>query len=372
MFEELKKKSLKSALWGNVIFVLAGLALVVFHAANAFYALTGYVPFEQLTPEQIRSQLVDAELTANFGCYLEEYEYNTETHYKKTTDLYYVIWTGDDYATDYRYIAIRVDPKYEKSMEAMAENTMNDLLSDPISFSGKLKKLTKEKFTYFQEFFTDAGFTEEEFQEATLPYYIDSFASKTSMNSMYLFLFGVGVVLLVIAVYRTVRATTGGYQKSLRKDIADAGYSESTIEADYAAAESYDKNGSVRQGRLMTYYTNGPITRAIPNNKIMWGYQNTITHRTNGIKTGTTYNVVLYVDGLKKEIYLSVPDEEAAQKMLHVMDTTFPWVVVGYSDDLKKLFSKERAQFLELRYNKCEHVPVEPDIYGRTPINGMF
>lgn len=372
MFEELKKKSLKSALWGDVIFVLVGLALVIFNLTNAFYAVTGYVKFEELAPDQIRSQLVDVELTANYGCFLEEYEYNSKTRQRRTTDLYYVIGMGDDYDLDYRYMTIKVFPSTEKKMDAMMENTANYQLSDPITFSGKIKKLNKEEYSYFKEYFTEAGWTEEEISESTLPYYIDTFGSKPSMNSMYIFLFAAGVVFLILAVYRTVKAAGGGYQKKLREDIASAGYTDSTIEADYAAAESYDKNNSVKQGRLMTYYTNGVITRAVPNNKIMWSYQNTVTHRTNGVKTGTTYNVVLFVEGIKKEITLSVPDEASAQKMLQIMNTTFPWVVVGYSEDLKKMFNKDRAQFLELCYNKCEHVPVEPDVYGRTPINGAF
>lgn len=372
MFEELKKKSMKSALWSNILLVLAGLALVVLNLTNAVYAVTGYAQFDQLEVDQIRSQLVDVDLSINFGCCLEEYEYNSDTHQRRTTNLYYVILTGDDYATDYRYMAIKVLPKYEKSLDTMADNTSEGYLSDPVSFSGKIKKLGKEEYSYFKEYFTSAGFSEDEFEESTLPYYIETYGSKASMNSIFILFLGTGIILLIIAIYRSVRAAGGGYQKKLRKDIADAGYSESTIEADFAAAESYDKKDTVKQGRLMTYYTNGTVTRAIPNNKIMWTYQNTVTHRTNGIKTGTTYNVVLFVEGLKKEIYLSVPDEAAAQKMLHVIDTTFPWVVVGYSDDLRKLFNKERAQFLELRYNKCEHVPVEPDIYGRTPINGAF
>lgn len=66
---------------------------------------------------------------------------------------------------------------------------------------------------------------------------------------------------------------------------------------------------------------------------------------------------------------MSVPDEAAAQKILQKMNAIFPWVIIGYSDELKKMFDKDRAQFLQLRYNTCEHVPVEPDIYGRTPIN---
>lgn len=44
--------------------------------------------------------------------------------------------------------------------------------------------------------------------------------------------------------------------------------------------------------------------------------------------------------------------------------TILPWVVVGYTDDLKRMFNKDRAAFLNLRYNTVEHVAVEPGMEG--------
>ena len=93
----------------------------------------------------------------------------------------------------------------------------------------------------------------------------------------------------------------------------------------------------------------------------MWTYQNTTTHRTNGIKTGTTYSVVYFVEGYKNSLNIDVPNEAAAQEILRRLNTTCPWIVVGYSDELKSLFNKNRAEFLQLRYNSTpEHNPVEP------------
>ena len=68
MFEDLKKKSFKKSLWASVFLIIAGLALIGWDAMNFWYAVTGYVTFEDLAPDQIRNQLVDVELTANFGC----------------------------------------------------------------------------------------------------------------------------------------------------------------------------------------------------------------------------------------------------------------------------------------------------------------
>jgi len=316
------------------------------------------VDFKTLEPGQIRYQLVHVNLAENFGRFLTQYTVSQTNNHRTISYVYYFIWTGNDYSTDYRYMTIKVPASYVKEMDNMAEGS-----AEPIFFYGKIRKLQSDYLDSFNDFFLQQGFTEEEIAEYTLPYYIDSYNSTWSMvgaSCMYVLVFVGGVVLVVIAILWVVKANNGGYLAKLRNDIAAAGYTESTIEADYAAALYINKNGDTRLGTLMTYYTSGLETRAIPNNKIIWAYQNTITHRTNGIKTGTTYNVTLYVEGVKNAYTLSVPDETAAAKMLDKIYNTFPWVVVGYTEDLKKRFNNARGEFLQLRYNTCEHIALEP------------
>lgn len=169
-----------------------------------------------------------------------------------------------------------------------------------------------------------------------------------------------GVVLLIYGIARIASAASGSALKKLHKDIADAGYTEASIESDYRNAKSFDKKGTLKIGKLMTYYTNGSIPRAIPNSKMMWAYQNTVTHRTNGVKTGTTYNVMIYDEITPKGHTFAVANEAVAHDMLDHLYATLPWIVIGYSDELKKLYNKDRAQFLQLRYNTCEHTAVDP------------
>ena len=184
------------------------------------------------------------------------------------------------------------------------------------------------------------------------------------MSTVYIGLFAVGAFLLLWGIIRVVKVTSGASLSKLRKDIANAGYTEASIDSDYRSAQSFDKKGILRVGRLMTYYLSGSSARAIQNSKMMWVYQNTITHRTNGVKTGTTYNVMVFDETAPKGLTFSVANEAVSQDMLNYFNATLPWVVVGYSDELKKLYNKDRAQFLQLRYNSCEHTAVDPDQAG--------
>lgn len=303
---------------------------------------------------------------------MEEYSENTSTHVRTTTDLYYVIWTGDDNATDFRYMSIKVPAKYEDEMEEIAENTYNEVRSNPLRLVGKIHKLSNTEYDYFEEYFSEAGWSAADIEDGTLPYYIDvTGASVVNGNSIVYFLLCIlSIFFIVFGIFRIVKASKGGYMKKFRKAYESAGYSESSIESDLASATPYNKKGTIKIGRLCTYYDlNSTVPKAIANNKMLWAYQNTTTHRTNGIKTGVTYSVVIFVDGEKAGYTIGVPNEATAQEILKKINEILPWVVVGYSDDLKKLFNKDRAHFLELRYNKVAHVAVEPGFEG---FNDMY
>lgn len=441
MFEELKKKTLKSTMFGTVILVIAGLVMTVIGSMRSYYAFAGYADFTKLSPDKIRSQSVQLDLDSNFGSYMYDTETNTKTNRTTTTDYYYIIWTGDNYSTDYRYMTIKVPYTYKTRLDEMAQNTSDGYTSDPIHFEGKIKKLDDEGLDIFTEYWTEDywgswwaqyltsyyiydDWTDEEIatlkeswesyptstswdslasgksrwtsdiaactsedafydladsiydtvltekssvfaawgqqwmDENTLPYYID--CSSENMDGAFVLLLVAGLALLIWGIVRLVKVTSGASVKELRKNIAAAGYTESQIESDYRNAFSSDKKETIKVGRLMTYYISGTNARAIDNKKIMWAYMHTVEHRRNGIKVGTTYSVMIYDETSPSGRTYTVPNEAAAQGVLKQMAATLPWVVVGYTEDLKKLYHKDRSQFLQMRYQACEHVAVEP------------
>lgn len=354
MFEELRKKTFRKSLIATVIVLIIGIALIGWKIVDLFFL----TDFKTLAPDEIGGQFVKLDLTENLGGYLEAYEKNTKTGSTRTTDVYYMILTGDENSTDYRIMTLVVPPRYEKKMDQMAEDYYNDNPTESFLLRGKIKELSSEDERYFRSALIQMDFTTEEIDAFTLPYYIDFTYGTLSLNIF----FGCGILLVIYGIGRIIKGTKGGYLKKFRQDMAEGGFSEPAVESDYASAKFYDKKGNLRAGRLMTYYTSGAEIRGIPNNKISWCYQNTVTHRTNGVKTGTTYNVVFFVEGRKKEITLPVDNEAVAQEILQRYGAMFPWVVAGYTDELKKLFNKNHSEFLQLRYNTCEHVAVEPGL----------
>ena len=310
--------------------------------------------FPTLLPDEINGDLiVEASINANFGAYMEEYSKNTKTNVTRTTDIYYVIWTGDDDSEDYKYMGIKVPASYGGQMDRMAEATYNYEMSDTIHFTGAVNKMSSEEYQYFREYFQESDWTDEEIDEYTLPYYISVGALTGGAATSAYVIFGIGIALIVFGVIILLYALSGGDVKAFQKEAATLGMSEMELEAEYAGARVMIQKDNLRIGRRLIFYMTGRRTRVIVNDKIVWAYQQSTTHRTNGIKTGTTYEILVYLLNEKKARRINVPGEEKAGEVLQYMYENIPTAVVGYTDELLSLFNKDYQGFLNLRYHNA-------------------
>ncbi len=354
MLAELKKKSIMRAIPLVLLFVIAGGVLFAAEFSNIRSLLRGHVKFETLLPDEINGDLiVEASINANFGAYMEEYSKNTKTNVTRTTDIYYVIWTGDDDSEDYRYMGIKVPASYGGQMDRMAEATYNYEMSDTIHFTGAVNKMSSEEYQYFREYFQESDWTDEEIDEYTLPYYISVGALTGGAATSAYVIFGIGIALIVFGVIILLYALSGGDVKAFQKEAATLGMSEMELEAEYAGARVMIQKDNLRIGRRLIFYMTGRRTRVIVNDKIVWAYQQSTTHRTNGIKTGTTYEILVYLLNEKKARRINVPGEEKAGEVLQYMYENIPTAVVGYTDELLSLFNKDYQGFLNLRYHNA-------------------
>lgn len=370
MLETLKKNAIKNVLVSSIIMLAIGIALLVFQGAAAFYALSSIIvgpkTFEDLSKNEIHNHMrVDVSLTGAIGSFMYEYEETSGGTRLGTTAYYYIIYSGGESEDlEYALMGIKVPSTYHNAMESLSDYYYNYgwRSDDPINFyNAEIRKMTSDELATFKEVLKEAGgYTDADFDEYCLPYVVDAAQDDNSMMGIAVILATAGIVLVLIGVIRLIFTLTGSSLKRLKEDMAEAGATEASLESDYNAAASFKKNGEIKVGRQFTYYMSGSNPRLIPNSKLLWAYQSTTTHRRNGINVGTTYSVVMYVDDKRNCVTLQMPNEANTQEMLKRINATLPWVVVGYSDELKRMFNKDRAQFLGLRYNTVEHVAVEP------------
>lgn len=187
-----KGQIINKLIFTAVALLLAGMILLALDYPNIKMHLFGPVVFESLEPNEIKAGLiVEASIDTNFGSYAYTDSFREE-------DVYYVIWTGDAYAEDYRYMGIKVPASEQSAMEEMAEAASNGKYTAPVKYTGIIHRMTSKEYSLFEACFREAGWTEEEIEESTLPYIMNvSYMEEEDNSGLYIF---VGICLMPMLI----------------------------------------------------------------------------------------------------------------------------------------------------------------------------
>lgn len=357
MLETLRQKLLKKSLVNAAILIIIGIVMIIFTAKYALGAIMGYSRLEDLKPDEIKNQLIEIDLEVVASFYSsQDINANYYNALVETRDGEY-------------FLSLKVG-NYSQIRSAIYDVYKNG--GPSVTLYGKIQKMNDQEQSAFErsvnkvmsEVFGISSFRMSEV--AISPYRLTIFENKAAYDGIGGFLCAVGLLLIVIAIINICRAATGSSLKKLKSDFAAAGFTEEMATADYNASVSFTKKDTLRVGRQFVYYLKGYVPRAIPATNLVWTYQTTTTHRRNGVKVNTTYSILFYLHGESGPLTLQMPNEASVKDALQEISLRFPWVVVGYTDELKRMYNKNRAEFLNLRFNTVEHVPVDP---GYTNIN---
>lgn len=349
MFKELKKQTVKKAF--IVAFTLFLIALIpLFVEWDVWMTMNKEVQvFERLTPEEIEAYTpVEISLKENFGCFMEEYQrykYSTRT---TTTDLYYIIWTGDDDAVDYRYMAIKVPVGRQAEMDAMAERFYYGESSEPIHFTGIIKQMSAQDKKYFYEYFEAAEFTQSEMDEMTLPYYIEVKNLESDKKFATWMAIASGVVIGIGVLYVVLMLSGFGLRK-IKKEILNSGYGEEEVQEDFESSECLCQVPTINVGNKFLYFYTDMVPHAIMKKSVVWMYYKEI----NKGRRSKDFLVVICTDEGKR-YQLSALNKAYAQSAIDKLEKRLPWILIGYTKSLDKVYKSDLDTFLNYRYNKVE------------------
>lgn len=353
MFNQLKRKSVLKKLPIAIVLMLLGMFVLVLEWGDLASIMRGPVAFETVQPDEFEPRMiVEASIDANFGFFAEEYEENTETHETKSQYYYYVVWTGDENAEDWRYMGIKVPASDYEAMEAMAEDTYNYGYSENvIEYAGCIDEMTDEEYQYFREYFTESGFTDEEIDAYTLPYYINVGVLVGGSETFTYFLIAVGVLMVLGGILMLILAANKSIT-SLKKDLAGTNFSKEDAEQDYADAKVFGKKGDVRIGRRMMFYMQEKKPHIAVNNDIVWAYISEMQRTGGALMFERNYEVVMYTYK-KKIIHMEVGGRYTGEDILHYMNEMMPWIVTGYNDELNRMYFSDYTGFLQLKFQNA-------------------
>lgn len=80
--------------------------------------------------------------------------------------------------------------------------------------------------------------------------------------------------------------------------------------------------------------------------KVVWVYQKVTQHKRNGVHTGTTYTAVI-TD--RQGVSIEIPaNQQRVEQVIQEILNRAPWVIAGFSEELKKLWQSDRQKIFEV------------------------
>lgn len=341
MLNELKRISLKKVMPMFLICFIVGAFLLVNGGPGAIKFLLGGTDIYSIPVDELEGKYVSAELVYIMDSYA--YTQKRSSGRTKTTAREYIIPVGTK-----EYMGVELPAKYLDQANDLMKAT-NDFIINENSFSGEsfvvkgtIKQMSSQSKKYFYE---AVGYNEldAETQKIMLPLVLEEGQiGDKSVVEVWLYTIG-GLIVTTLGAFFLIRACTGNYQKSIKK------YCASQPDPDLALAKLEDfyqlaapLNG-VRMDRNFIMLQDGATTKLLQASSLVWAYQQTTQHRTNGIPTGKSYSLQLYLDN--GQLLAIGMKEKQAQEVLAAFVEHYPTMFVGFSKERAAMYKKDLEGF---------------------------
>ncbi len=156
------------------------------------------------------------------------------------------------------------------------------------------------------------------------------------------------VLLLLIPVGFLLMSAFGSIKQNKKNMGTLEGYT--SVEQAERAFERDSENGNVLKVSTLELTPNWIFNKAssgtylLPANELVWIYKTVTQHRTNGIPSGKSFSVNMY---FSSGFASTVPMSQAkVDQVIQYISGICPHAFVGFSDDLKQGWNKDRANLL--------------------------
>jgi hypothetical protein len=323
----------RNLLWTNVVI----LSLLLFWAYSQqrylYNCFTGPSPIsqEQLTkignPEGLQRYFVSIDQLKPFETGLQTIE--------RTKDKYTNEVKNERVTASYFAAPIQKKLLLIKSPHATAS----------ASYEGALQPVPDNVRSYFQREVLDKR--QRKFEDVFLPYFVDA----TSFRANAYIGLAFGIPLGLLAAYNIVKALTrinnieaSPIYKWLQHYDQPPAATGQMIDQDLkASGNSSTLRPFILTSSWLLHKTifNFKITQL---SEIVWVYQKVTRHSVNFIPTGKTYGVIVADKfGRKIEVDAGRGAQQHVANFMTALVNRIPWVIAGYSDQLRNEYRKNRA-----------------------------
>ncbi len=344
MFHELKMKSLKKNLLLIIVFFVVAAVFCGISVPDYLLLLKGPQNLDEMTADEIGNGLyVKGTISFIYGSYANTTK--TQNGNSEVVSEEYVIPVGEN--SYMGLVTSGSDMEKSRTLLNESEMYMDDQsyeITGSFEVTGTIRTMDSESLRYYRD---ALGYDEmgSEDQALFLPYYLQAGKIGSGDFGSLIFFTILGVLFLVLAVVFLVRALSGSGQKMLKQ------YCGAHVGADEKLEQFYRTTEPVNGLRVNHNYLLGSTADGnaifLTTDDLVWAYTHVTRTRMYGLITvGKTYVVALRTRDGKQHMH-RVKNENQAKEVLERIHEEWPWVLIGYSDELDKAYSKDRSSVLK-------------------------
>lgn len=338
MFAKAKKKSIiRAAIWAVCLVVLAVVLLAV-TGFGIFQFMAGPKDIHDLDAEDMVGQYVEADLNWLVGDYARTTRNGTTISREYVFETDNMVWLG-----------VVCKGNDIKKANALTDDTIayiegeTNRITKNFTVTGTVKEMDDESKRFFKE-----ALAGSELEGTVTSYYLQiGYIGNVDGVLMWL-LTGISGACVLIAIFMLISAAMGRQQKHLLAYCNKTENPEATKERLEQFWQNTPEIGELRMNEEWMMYTINGKQYLLETPHIIWAYQSTTQHRTNGIKTGKSYALTLWDDKGKTMIQLGA-SEKSVQEMLAYIEEHIPHIVLGYNQELAQLYRADKERFKQLR-----------------------
>jgi len=191
-----QQKPFKPSLVIAVFLIAAGLILTCLFASNVWYAVTGFVPLADLSPEEISGQCVTFELRTIPDSFA--------TNTNPGGGCYYILWTGSTpelpRGPEGSHCMTMYSDAFMEAVLQRARSNPDVYAFNSLHFSGKIRKMGAVEMQFFTDALLAHEWTLEDIEEYALPYCVDLYPISDLYQAFYIVHFIAGIFLLALGI----------------------------------------------------------------------------------------------------------------------------------------------------------------------------
>lgn len=343
MLKELKKITFKKI--GKIVLICGIIFILLFVPTIPCIVtlLNGTSDLYSIPIDKLPGAYVECDIGFIFDSFAEKAV--TKNNSRIRSSRYYIIPIGD-----YEFMGISVNSTDVSLADKILKETYSWIeegkpITHSLHIKGTVKEMNYKVAGYYEDWFIEAGFTDEEIDQYALKYVIEPnylgymniyvFYTLIAISSSILFYSLLFAIITTLRVFIFIRnnANTGNLEE---------------IDQDFQQAVNF---GNVFIGRNYTVFIKGFMPNIVRNKDIIWAYHRHITARTNGIKTHISH--VLNLNTRTKKSYsIGMKSESIVYEVIEYYKVHQPHIILGYSNELMNCYRRDFNTFLEMSHKQ--------------------